>query len=159
MYRQCTSIITVHNTCRFSHDFDLEFIDQTLLRIFLTRRLADVRDPRQSLGAQFPSGDLLRFFALYWSLGMLGSGGLSSFKRICVKMPTRSSSTLWLMPTEVSMNLQSYDVAILLPSAKRKREGIEFTFDLRINLCHKIIHQSKYYEKHISTNSLSFPHN
>lgn len=113
-------VLWFYKTCKFSHDFDFEFMDQTLLRIFRTRRLADVLEPRYKRGAQLLKGDRLRFFALYWSLGILGSGGLSNFRRICVKMPTNSSSTLWLIPTEVSINLQSYDVAIFVPSENRK---------------------------------------
>lgn len=37
----------------------------------------------------------------------LDFSGFSSFSLICDRSPTSSSSTLWLMPTEVSMNLQS----------------------------------------------------
>lgn len=33
--------------------------------------------------------------------------GSCSLSRICVRIPTRSSSTLWFMATDVSMNLQS----------------------------------------------------
>lgn len=83
-----------HRTCRFSQDLDLELMDHTLLRILRTRRLAEVREPRYTRGPQLPNGERLRFFTLNWSLGMLGSGGLSSFKRIWVRMPTSSSSTL-----------------------------------------------------------------
>lgn len=53
--------------------------------------------------------------------------GFSSLSRICDSSPTSSSSTLWLIPTEVSINLQSYWVAICLPSAKlRKKIGQNF---------------------------------
>ena len=41
---------------------------------------------------------------------------LFCLRRICVRIPTRSSSRLWLRPTEVSMNLQSNDEARSVPS-------------------------------------------
>lgn len=51
-----------------------------------------------------------------WQTTNLDFSGFSSFNRIWDKSPTKSSSTLWLMPTDVSMNLQSYAVAIAFPS-------------------------------------------
>lgn len=42
------------------------------------------------------------------------------FSRICLRIPTSSSLTLWLMPTEISMNLALYVQARHLPSVKRK---------------------------------------
>lgn len=51
----------------------------------------------------------------------LDFSGFSSFNRIWDNSPTKSSSTLWLMPTDVSMNLQSYAVAIAFPSKHRKK--------------------------------------
>lgn len=49
--------------------------------------------------------------------------GFSNFKRICDNKPTSNSSTLWLIPTDVSMNLQSYAVAIALPSANKQKNS------------------------------------
>lgn len=87
----------------------------------------DVLEPRYGLWAPAPpKGDLFLFFLreqLLFLNRSLARSGFSSLRRICVRMPTRSSSTLWLMPTEVSINLQSYDVAMFFPSAaKVKRE-------------------------------------
>lgn len=47
----------------------------------------------------------------------LDFSGFSNFNRICVSNPTNNSSTLWFMPTDVSINLQSYAVAVVFPSA------------------------------------------
>lgn len=42
----------------------------------------------------------------------------SFFSRICVRQPANSSSTLWFMPTDTSMNFTRYVHAKHLPSAK-----------------------------------------
>lgn len=48
------------------------------------------------------------------------------FSRIWLRMPTSSSSTLWLMPIEISMNLHRYVHARHLPSANIKFAYIGF---------------------------------
>lgn len=66
----------------------------------------DVRPPTQDT----MSGDLERLLdreALRFLKILLVRSGSCSFRRICVRIPTSSSSTLWLIATEVSMNLQS----------------------------------------------------
>lgn len=100
-----------YRTCRFSQLFDLLSRAQTLSSKLRTFRLVLVRLPRYFLGELFsehePSGDLLRFFRdLFRNISLVRSG-FSSFRRICVRRPTSNSSTLWLIPTDVSMNLQS----------------------------------------------------
>lgn len=55
---------------------------------------------------------------ILWWQSYLDFSGFSNFKRIWDKSPTSNSSTLWLIPTEVSMNLQSYAVAMAFPSTE-----------------------------------------
>lgn len=73
-------------------------------------------------------GDLFLFKFFFEELRFLNRSllrsGFSNFNLICVRMPTSSSSTLWLIPTDVSMYLQSYDVAIDLPSATINYESL-----------------------------------
>jgi hypothetical protein len=47
---------------------------------------------------------------------------------ICASIPTRSSSTLWLMPGDVSMYLQPYLMAIDFPAGRNKNKMIFFLF-------------------------------
>lgn len=68
------------------------------------------------------------------SITNLDFSGFSSFNRIWDNSPTKSSSTLWLMPTDVSINLQSYAVAIAFPSKqfhtqnrRTRKFGINFS--------------------------------
>lgn len=61
---------------------------------------------------------LLSFFKVDFFLSR------DSRKRICFKMPTRSSSTLCWMPLDVSMNLQSLATARALPSAEKCEENV-----------------------------------
>jgi len=109
--RSISTIFGFYRTCRFSQLFDLLSRAQTLSSKLRTFRLVLVRLPRYFLGELFsehePSGDLLRFFRdLFRNISLVLSG-FSSFRRICVRRPTSNSSTLWLIPTDVSINLQS----------------------------------------------------
>ena len=61
------------------------------------------------------------------------------FNRICFKMPTRSSSTLWFKAPDVSVYLQSKELATVLASAIKKylyeyndRPGKFSSFHLKI---------------------------
>lgn len=47
----------------------------------------------------------------------------SFLSRICVNVPASNSSTLWLMPTETSMNLARYVQAKHFPSADKEKNG------------------------------------
>lgn len=108
---QIENIYFLYRTWRFSQLLDLLSLAQTLPSKLRTLRLALVRLPRYFLGELFseqePKGDLLRFFLDLLRNRSRVLSGFSNFKRICVSKPTSSSSTLWLKPTEVSMNLQS----------------------------------------------------
>ena len=121
-----------YSTCRFSQDLDLLSLAHTFPSRLLTLRLADVLEPLYffgefwalppPVGVPVPdAGDLFlfkfRFELLLFLNRSLVFSGFSNLSRICVRTPTRSSSTLWLMPTEVSMYLQSNEVAMSLPSA------------------------------------------
>lgn len=88
-----------YRTCSLWQELDLYIL--SLLRI--PRKLAEVREPRY-----------LRPPFLCDSL----STPIRS--RIWVRSPTSSSSTLWLMTTEHSTNLQLHAVANILPSTNRE---------------------------------------
>lgn len=88
-----------YSTCSLWQELDLYI--RSLLR--MPRKLAEVREPRY-----------FRPRFLWDSL----STPIRSL--ICVRSPTSSSSTLWLMTTEHSTNLQLHAVANILPSGKRK---------------------------------------
>ena len=126
--RSC--LFLFYSTCRFSQLLDLLSRAQTLPRRFRTLRLALVRLPRYFFGELFseqePRGERLRLRRERRLKRSRLRSGFSSFRRIWVSRPTRSSSTLWFMPTDVSMNLQSYDIAIILPSAT----GVRIAGDL-----------------------------
>lgn len=119
----------LYRTWRFSHDFDLLSLAQTLPSKLLTFKLVDVLEPRYFFGefCALPvgvpvadAGDLFlfkfRFDELLFRNRSLDFSGFSSFSLIWVRIPTSSSSTLWLIPTDVSIYLQSNDVAIDFPS-------------------------------------------
>ena len=73
--------------------------------------------------------------------------GSCNLSRICLRMPTSSSSTLCWMPLDVSMNLQSNDTASDLPSdcieqwtplssnSKRQMRQFSALIDREIPLC------------------------
>ena len=48
-------------------------------------------------------------------------GSCSCFSRICLTIPTKSSSTLCWIPAEVSMNLASHEAAIRFPSVLQEK--------------------------------------
>ena len=87
-----------YKTCRFSHDFELDlFIFHTFSSKFMTL------NPPPFPG--FPP----------WP----DVSSLSSWSCICASIPTRSSSTLWLIPGDVSIYLHPYFTANDLPTIKR----------------------------------------
>lgn len=88
-----------YSTCSLWQELDLYI--RSLLR--MPRKLAEVREPR--------------YFRPRFLCDSLSTPIRSL---ICVRSPTSSSSTLWLMTTEHSTNLQLHAVANILPSGKRK---------------------------------------
>lgn len=98
---------TSYKTCRFSQDLDLLM---SFIHIFCKISLAILR-----LKLVFdPCNLLFSFFKFDFFLSR------DSLNRICLRMPTRSSSTLCCIPLEVSMNLQSLATARALPSEGNK---------------------------------------
>lgn len=55
-------------------------------------------------------------------LDSLSRWAFANFNLIWLRIPTRSSSTLWLIPTEISINFARYVQAIHLPSETRKEQ-------------------------------------
>lgn len=106
----------VYKTCRFSQLLLLESLCQTRLSKPLTLRDVVVLEPLQGL---LPCLKLPPVFRPWCRRLAARGSGCSCFSRICVKMPTNSSSTLWLIATEVSIYLQSQEVAMHLPSAQK----------------------------------------
>lgn len=88
-----------YSTCSLWQELDLYI--RSLLR--MPRKLEEVREPR--------------YFRPRFLCESLSTPIRSV---ICVRSPTSSSSTLWLMTTEHSTNLQLQAVANILPSGKRK---------------------------------------
>ena len=108
----------LYKTCRFSHDFELDlFIFHTFSSKFMT-----LNPP------PFPGFPL-------WP----DASSLSSWSCICASIPTRSSSTLWLIPGDVSIYLHPYFTANDLPTIK----DINLLTVIFVEFCSKMINQLK----------------
>lgn len=92
----------VYSTKRFSHDRDLRLMPSKFLRIL----------------CPLPICAFCFFFLLSLLQSRLG------FSCTCARMPTRSSSTLWSSPLDVSINLQPQLLASLRPTARHKVQYI-----------------------------------
>uniref|UniRef100_A0A2H1W8E0 SFRICE_006108 n=1 Tax=Spodoptera frugiperda TaxID=7108 RepID=A0A2H1W8E0_SPOFR len=101
-----------YRTCKFSQDFDLEM---SFMQIFCSSSLAMLSDINFIL-ITFEYGSIFCEYITCFPVFLACFLSLLSFSRICLRMPTSSSSTLCWIPDDVSMNLQSLDVASALPS-------------------------------------------
>ena len=107
----------VYRTCKFSQDFDevLELM-QTRARISLaTCNVCRGLETRRA----WIDEDLEFLDPVFFPLSPPDSRR-SCLKRICLRIPTKSSSTLCWMQAEVSMNFTSKDLASRRPSMKMK---------------------------------------
>jgi hypothetical protein len=100
------SLLPAYNTKRFSQDRDLCLIPSRFLRIL----------------RPLPT----RTFCFFFFLHIL-SWSRHGFSCTCARIPTRSSSTLWFRPLEVSINLQPQLLASLRPTV-RQREIINISY-------------------------------